>query len=256
MGFECILLEVENKVAVIKINRPKNLNALNKKTISELSECLESLEQNDEVRVIILTGEGEKAFVAGADIKEFVHFNSHEGAELSSKGHETLFNKIEQLKKPVIAAINGYALGGGLELALSCHFRIAAENAQLGLPELKLGLIPGYGGTQRLTQLVGKGLALEMMLSSKMIDAEQALKQGLVNHVFSLESLITECTSIAKAIARNSPNAIEKLLTAVQFGTDNKQGLQKEITLFGECFGTDDFKEGTSAFLEKRKPNF
>lgn len=256
MKYNNLLLNLENKTAVITINRPQFLNALNKATIQELSDCLNSLEVDDETRVIVITGAENKSFVAGADIKEFVNFNRQEGEQLSKTGHEILFTKIENLSKPVIAAINGFALGGGLELAMSCHVRIASENAKLGLPELGLGLIPGYGGTQRLTQLVGKGRALELMLTSAMIDAVTAKQFGLVNHVYPQNELLSEAFKLAQSIIKNSPNAVSNCIKAVNSGTDINTGLSKEIELFGACFGTEDFKEGTAAFLEKRKPNF
>lgn len=256
MSYQNLSHVIEGKIAVVTINRPQFLNALNKLTIQELSDCIGELELDDEVRVIIITGAGEKSFVAGADIKEFMNFDQQGGEELSRVGQELLFNKIEKLSKPVIAAINGFALGGGLELALACHIRIASENAKLGLPELSLGLIPGYGGTQRLTQIVGKGIALELMLSSSMIDAKAAKQLSLVNHVFNQQELLIETKKIAQSFIKNSPNAISNLLKAVSFGTDQSAGLSREVELFGECFGTNDFKEGTTAFLEKRKPNF
>jgi enoyl-CoA hydratase len=256
MLFENIVLTFKDKVALIKIDRPNFLNALNKKTILELSTCFSELEKDAEVRAIIITGEGEKAFVAGADIKEFIAFSKEQGKQLSQQGQDLLFNKVNALSKPVIAAINGFALGGGLELALSCHIRLASENAKLGLPELSLGLIPGYGGTQRLMQIIGKGRALELMLSSKMIDAEQAEKVGLVNHVYPQEVLLEQSYNLANQIAANSTFAIEKALASVQIGSDVTVGLETEVQLFGDCFGTRDFIEGTTAFLEKRKPNF
>jgi enoyl-CoA hydratase len=256
MSFENIAVVIENKVGLITIDRPKFLNALNSQTINELSLCLDELEANDTVRVIVITGQGEKAFVAGADIKEFINFNKEQGKELSRKGQELLFNKVSGLSKPVIAAVNGFALGGGLELALSCHLRMASENAKLGLPELSLGLIPGYGGTQRLMQMIGKGKALELILSSNIISAAEGEKHGLINHVFPSENLLVETLKLANKIAGNSLIAISKSLKAVEVGSDVSKGLDTEIELFGDCFGTDDFKEGTTAFLEKRKPNF
>lgn len=256
MNAENIKVTLKDKVALLTISRPKFLNALNKQTIQELSDILQSLASDDQVRVLIITGEGEKSFVAGADIKEFIHFNQTQGKQLSKQGQELLFNRIEQYSKPIIAAINGFALGGGLELALSCHIRFASENAKLSLPELSLGLIPGYGGTQRLMQIIGKGRALEMMLSSAMISAEKACDYGLVNRVVLPENLLEECYNLARKISQNSPFAIAKLLEVVQAGSDVSSGLSAEISAFGECFGTNDFKEGTAAFMEKRKPNF
>ncbi len=256
MDTEILRVERIEKVGVLTINRPNNLNALNREVITALSNALSELENDANIRAIVLTGSGSKSFVAGADIKEFVNFNAEQGAELSKTGHEILFNKISNLSKPVVAAVNGYALGGGLELALSCHIRYASTNALLGLPELGLGLIPGYGGTQRLVQMVGKGKALEMMLSSSNVTAEEGKQLGLLNKVVEPDELLDACLGIANKIAKNSPLAVQKLLEAVRIGTDQSAGLEKEISLFGECFGTKDFKEGTSAFLEKRKPNF
>ena len=255
MPFENILLDQQNSIAVITINRPSKLNALNKKTIEELHEAIKSLDHDDDVRVIIITGSEEKAFVAGADIAEFSNFSVDEGKNLASEGQELLFNYIENLSKPVIAAMNGFALGGGLELAMACHLRVASDNARMGLPEVSLGLIPGYGGTQRLPQLVGKGHALEMILTGGMIGTEQALAWGLINHMVAQEQLIPFCKKIAQKIINNSPVAIAAAIKAVNSGF-KKEGFLQEINAFGECFGTDDFKEGTSAFLEKRKAGF
>jgi len=255
MPFENILLDQQNSIAVITINRPSKLNALNKKTIEELHEAIKSLDHDDDVRVIIITGSEEKAFVAGADIAEFSNFSVDEGKNLASEGQELLFNYIENLSKPVIAAMNGFALGGGLELAMACHLRVASDNARMGLPEVSLGLIPGYGGTQRLPQLVGKGHALEMILTGGMIGTEQALAWGLINHMVAQEQLIPFCKKIAQKIINNSPTAVASAIKAINFGFNNS-GFDHEIKAFGECFGTDDFKEGTSAFLEKRKAEF
>ncbi|WP_027375991.1 enoyl-CoA hydratase/isomerase family protein [Kaistella palustris] len=255
MNYQNIIIERENRTAVISINRPASLNALNGETIRELSEAFERLNNDGEIRVIILTGSGEKSFVAGADIKEFSDFGTAAAEELSRNGQEILFNKIENLGKPVIAAVNGFALGGGLELAMACHIRYASENAKLGLPEVTLGLIPGYGGTQRLPQLVGKGLANEMIFSAKMISATRAQEIGLVNEVFSLEDLLPKTKELATAISRNSPMGIAKAIEAVnQAGTPG--GFETEMRSFGELFEMADKKEGVSAFLEKRKPNF
>ena len=248
------LLQKEN-IALLTINRPQQLNALNKQTIQELSDALENLKNNNLIKAIIITGSGEKAFVAGADIKEFIDFTPKEGMDLAANGQDLLFNKIAQFNKPVIAAINGYALGGGLELALACHIRLASNNSKMGLPELTLGLIPGYGGTQRLSQLVGKGKAYEIILTSKMIDASEALEIGLVNKVCSLENLIIEAYDIASKISKNSPLAVASAIKAIE-SSYTQDGLKNEIKLFGNCFGSKDFKEGTLAFIEKRKPNF
>lgn len=255
MTFENILLEKENKISVITINRPQSLNALNAQTIKELSTALDTLNDDKETRVIIITGSCEKSFVAGADIKEFSDFNTEKAEELARNGQNILFNKIENLSKPVIAAVNGFALGGGLELAMSCHIRYASENAKLGLPEVTLGLIPGYGGTQRLPKLVGKGLANELIFSAKMISAERAKEIGLVNDVFTLEELLPKSKELATQISRNSPLGIEKAIKAVNL-SDTDKGFDAEIKSFGELFELEDKKEGVAAFLEKRKPNF
>ena len=255
MNFENIILENEGKTALITINRPESLNALNHKTIQELSNAFENLNNDSSVRVIILTGSGEKSFVAGADIKEFADFGTNEAENLARNGQQTLFNKIENLGKPVIAAVNGFALGGGLELAMACHIRYASQNAKLGLPEVTLGLIPGYGGTQRLPQLVGKGIANELIFSAKMISAERAKEIGLVNEVFSSEELLPKTEELASLIARNSPMGISKAIAAVNLA-GTKEGFETEIKSFGELFEMEDKKEGVAAFLEKRKPAF
>jgi enoyl-CoA hydratase len=257
MDFQNLNFSVAESIALVTINRPEKLNALNGATISELSLLMSKLEKDNDVRAIILTGSGEKAFVAGADILEFSKFSSEEGKKLSKSGHDKLFNLIEKLSKPVIAAINGFALGGGLELAMSCHIRVACESAKLGLPEVTLGLIPGYGGTQRLPQLVGKGKAMEMILSAQMITAQEALQWGLVNNIVAQSDLIDECKKIASKIAKNSPWAIGAAIKSINAGYLNFQnGFDAEINEFGNCFTTNDFVEGTTAFIEKRKPNF
>ena len=257
MKFDNILVVKNNKIAQVTINRPNKLNALNSATIHELSDAFEDLEDDEDVNVIVLTGSGDKAFVAGADISEFAHFSVDEGGGLARKGQEMLFNLIENLSTPVIAAINGFALGGGLELAMACHFRIASDNAKMGLPEVSLGVIPGYGGTQRLPQLVGKGKAMEMIMTATMIPADEALSCGLVNHVTTQEELLPLAEKIAGKIMRNSSVAISAAIRAVNANfEDGVNGFDVEIEEFGECFGTNDFKEGTTAFLEKRKPNF
>ncbi len=244
-------------LAVVAINRPAKLNALNEETIHALHGTLKSLEKDDSVRVIVLTGMGEKAFVAGADIAEFMNFSMDEGKELARKGQEMVFDFIENFPKPVIAAINGFALGGGLELAMACHFRYASENAKMGLPEVSLGLIPGYGGTQRLPQLIGKGLAMELIMSGNMMTAGAALSCGLVNKVVTQENLLPSILTVASKIASNSSSAITAAIKAVNAGFDfEKNGYDTEIKSFGACFGTGDFVEGTSAFLNKRKPKF
>ena len=255
MEFKNLVLVKEEKIFIITINRPESLNALNAETISELSSALDYVENDNDCRVIIITGSGEKSFVAGADIKEFSDFGQEKAEELARNGQNSLFNKIENLKKPVIAAVNGFALGGGLELAMSCHIRYASENAKLGLPEVTLGLIPGYGGTQRLPKLVGKGIANEMIFSAKMIPASKAKEIGLVNEVFALEELLPKTKELATLISRNSPQGISKAIAAVN-ASDKEHGFELEIKSFGELFDMEDKKEGVSAFLEKRKPNF
>ena len=257
MNYENILVSQETKSATITINRPTKLNALNKVTIIELQHAFTSLEKNKEIRVIILTGSGEKAFVAGADISEFAHFSESEGADLALQGQTGLFDLIENLSTPVIAAVNGFALGGGLELAMSCHFRVASENAKMGLPEVTLGVIPGYGGTQRLPQLVGKGKAMEMILTAGMLNAEEAKTYGLVNYVLPQETLLDFCKEMGQKISKNSPVAIGYAIKAINANfKEGVNGYKTEIEAFGKCFGTADFKEGTTAFLEKRKPDF
>ena len=222
-----------------------------------MSTAFEALEEEEDIKVVLLTGSGEKAFVAGADISEFANFSVNEGGFLAKKGQEMLFDLIENLSKPVLAAINGFALGGGLELAMACHFRIASENAKMGLPEVSLGVIPGYGGTQRLPQLVGKGKAMELIMTAGMISAEDAKDCGLVNHVVSLEELIPFAEKLASKMMRNSSVAISAAIRAVNANfEDGVNGYEIEIAEFGDCFGTEDFKEGTTAFLEKRKANF
>jgi len=257
MSYNNILSEINDGITTITINRPKKLNALNIETINELHEAFGDADDDHDVKVIIITGTGEKAFVAGADISEFAGFSVAEGSDLAAKGQAKLFDFVANLSTPVIAAVNGFALGGGLELAMAAHFRIASDNAKMGLPEVSLGVIPGYGGTQRLPQLVGKGRAMEMIMTAGMIDASQALQYGLVNHVTTPEELIEFTTKIANKIMRNSSVAIAGAIAAINAGFEaGENGFEAEITEFGKCFGTADFKEGTSAFLEKRKANF
>lgn len=257
MNFENLIVTTENHLGIITINRPEKLNALNKNTIQELHDAVKELDNNQQIRTIIITGSGEKAFVAGADIAEFAHFSSEEGAQLAHQGQELLFDYVEKLKTPVIAAVNGFALGGGLELAMACHFRIASSNAKMGLPEVSLGVIPGYGGTQRLPQLIGKGRAMELIMTASMIDAETAKNYGLVNYVVAQEELLDFAKNIAQKIAKNSPVAISKAIKAVNAGfKHDTDGFDTEIRSFGKCFSSEDFKEGTIAFLEKRKPDF
>ncbi|MBA6156827.1 enoyl-CoA hydratase/isomerase family protein [Tenacibaculum sp. S7007] len=257
MNFENILVDIANGLAKITINRPKKLNALNSATIAELSSAFKTLEDDRNVKVIIITGSGEKAFVAGADISEFANFSVEEGGKLARLGQESLFDLVENLSTPVIAAVNGFALGGGLELAMASHFRIASDNAKMGLPEVSLGVIPGYGGTQRLPQLVGKGKAMELIMTAGMISADEAKDCGLVNHVVAQEELMPLAEKLASKIMRNSSVAISAAIRAVNDNfKDGVNGYETEITEFGDSFGTEDFKEGTTAFLEKRKPEF
>ncbi len=257
MNYNNIISEENNGITTITINRPKKLNALNRETIEELHEAFDDANKDKNTKVIIVIGSGEKAFVAGADISEFADYDVSEGTRLAAKGQELLFNFVENLSTPVIAAVNGFALGGGLELAMSCHFRVASDNAKLGLPEVSLGVIPGYGGTQRLPQLVGKGRAMEMIMTAGMIDANQALAYGLVNHVTTQEELLPLCEKIATKISRNSTVAISAAIRAINANfKDGVNGFNVEVQEFGKCFGTEDFEEGTTAFLEKRKADF
>lgn len=257
MNFQNILTSLVKQTAIITINRPKQLNALNKTTIEEISNALSNFRDNNEVRVVIITGAGDKAFVAGADIKEFADFNIDKGKDLAKTGQNILFDYIENFPKPVIAAINGFALGGGLELAMACHFRLASENAKMGLPEVGLGVIPGYGGTQRLPQLIGKGKAFELITTAKMINAQEALQYHLVNYVEESKELLNKCLKLASSIINNSPSAITAAIKAINSGFNNQlNGYESEIEEFGNCFGSEEFIEGTNAFIEKRKPNF
>ncbi|WP_460220522.1 enoyl-CoA hydratase/isomerase family protein [Psychroserpens sp. MEBiC05023] len=257
MSYQNILSNTNQGITTITVNRPSKLNALNKATIQELHDAIEDANESKDTKVIIITGSGEKAFVAGADISEFADFDVKKGEKLAEKGQKLLFDFIENLSTPVIAAVNGFALGGGLELAMACHFRIASVNAKMGLPEVSLGVIPGYGGTQRLPQLVGKGRAMEMVMTAGMIDAQKALEYGLVNHVTEEGELITLAEKIASKIMRNSSVAIKAAIKSINANfKDGVNGYKMEAKQFGKCFGTEDFKEGTTAFLEKRKADF
>ena len=257
MDYKNILFESKNAIAYITVNRPKQLNALNTETIAELSSVITIAEKDKTIRCIIITGAEDKAFVAGADIKEFANYSQSEGENLARKGQEILFDLLENCGTPSIAAINGFALGGGLELAMACHIRIASENAKMGLPEVSLGVIPGYGGTQRLANLVGKGKAIEMITTAGMLSADEAKQWGLVNHICSQKELIPMAEKIATKISRNSRMAIAKVIKAVNANfIDGINGFEVEKEEFGNCFGTAEFKEGIRAFLEKRKPNF
>ena len=257
MNYNTILSDFSDGITTITINRPTKLNALNSTTIFELHTAFKLADEDTETKVIIITGSGEKAFVAGADISEFSNYDSEEGAALSKEGQDLLFDFIENLSTPVIAAVNGFALGGGLELAMSAHFRLASTNARMGLPEVSLGLIPGYGGTQRLAQLIGKGRAMELTMTANMIDATTALTYGLVNHVVPQEELLPKCYALADKIKSNSSLAISAAIKAINANyKDGVNGYDVEISEFGKCFDTEDFEEGTTAFLEKRKSKF
>lgn len=251
-----VLREDHSGTCLLTINRPDKLNALNRETIHALNEAITQALSDQEIRVILLTGQGEKAFVAGADIAEFAHFDPAQGKALAADGQRLLFDLVASASKPIIAVVNGYALGGGLELAMAAHMRVASSSAKMGLPETSLGLIPGYGGTQRLAQLIGKGRALEMICTAGMIDAQRAYEIGLVNHVYPPDELIQGAHKLADSIKKTAPTAIAQAIHAVNAGLDQTTGLNAEIEAFGACFGTEDFKEGTQAFLEKRKAQF
>ena len=252
-----IITEREQQVGWIIINRPEQLNALNRTTIAELNEALTAYRNDSSIGVVCITGSGEKSFVAGADIKEFADYSVSEGGELALSGQNQLFNFIEQMNKPVIAAVNGFALGGGLELAMACHIRIASSNARMGLPEVSLGVIPGYGGTQRLPLLIGRGRANQLIFTGEMIGAEQAKDWGLVNAVVDPSDLKASVISLASKILKNSPNALEKAIQSVNAGFNSQlNGYEVEIESFASCFGTNEFIMGTQAFLRKEKANF
>ena len=254
MNYSTLVTSLENNILTITIHRPEKMNALNNAVMMDLDNVMNEVKSDSNIRSVLITGAGDKAFVAGADISEFIGLDHEEGMTLAKKGQD-IFLKIENSLKPVVAAVNGFALGGGCELAMACHFRIASENARFGQPEINLGLIPGYGGTQRLTKLIGKGKAIELLLTGEMIDANSALKYGLVNQVVPLNELIDTCKNILGKINSKASMAISKCLVATNAAGTSK-GYDTEIFGFGECFGTEDMKEGTRAFLEKRKPNF
>ncbi|MGZ5222468.1 MAG: enoyl-CoA hydratase/isomerase family protein [Chitinophagaceae bacterium] len=255
--YSCLLVQLENDTCTITVNRPDKLNALNKTVIEELGAAIDEVINNTGIRSAVITGSGAKAFVAGADISEFASLNASGGKALAQKGQDLVFTKIENSPKPIIAAVNGFALGGGCELAMSCHFRIASENAKFGQPEVNLGLIPGYGGTQRLVQLIGKGRAMELLMTGNMIDANTALQYGLVNHVVPQDELLTKAKKILELINSKAPLAVAGCIKSANAVFDvNKNGYTVEINSFGELFDTADAKEGASAFLEKRKANF
>ncbi|MGB7750883.1 MAG: enoyl-CoA hydratase-related protein [Candidatus Acidiferrales bacterium] len=257
MAYDNLLFEVGEQIARITFNRPNVLNALNRKTMDELGDCLKKVRADDAIRVLILTGAGEKAFIAGADINELSQQTPVNGREFTLYGQE-IIHRLETLGKPAIAAINGFALGGGCELALACTLRVASRNAKLGQPEVKLGIIPGYGGSQRLPRLCGKGVAHELILTGEMITADEALRVGLVNRVVEPGELLATAEAIAKKIIANAPVAVKYALEAVERGMEmpQEEGLYLEATLFGLCCATQDMREGTRAFLEKRSPKF
>jgi len=256
MAYQNLISELRENILYVTINREKALNALNKDTLTELADVIAFADKTDEVRGVILTGAGEKAFVAGADIKEFSGYSAKQGEKLARNGHENIFNAIENSPKLFIAAINGFALGGGLELAMACHIRIASENAKLGLPEVTLGLIPGYGGTQRLTQLVGKGKAIEMITTANMVTAAEAEKMGLVNYAVPQINLISKAEEILNVVKLRAPLAVASAIKSIIASLNEENGYETEIKEFAKCFETTDFKEGVSAFLEKRKAVF
>jgi len=256
MSFDNILFQDVNGIAIITINRPDKLNALNYNTIQEIGKALEEVSLHSHYKGVIITGSGEKAFIAGADISEFAQYNSSEAEKLSRDGNK-VFNRLEAFHLPTIACVNGFALGGGCETAMSCHIRICSPNAKFGQPEVNLGIIPGYGGTQRLVQLIGKGKAMELLMTADMIGADEAFRLGLVNYVVPQENLIAKATEIIEKIATKGPQAVSKVITCVNaYFEDGVNGFEKEIQLFGSCAGTEEFNEGTSAFLQKRKANF
>jgi len=255
--YQTLLTDLQDGTYIITINRPDKLNALNKDVIEELGQAIDEVYKKPEIKAAIITGAGEKAFVAGADISEFTGLDKEAGTELAYKGQKNVFDKIENAPKPIIAAVNGFALGGGCELAMSCHFRLASENAKFGQPEVNLGLIPGYGGTQRFTQLAGKGKTMELMMTGDMVGAEEAKGLGLVNHVLPLADLLPKAKDILQKINSKAPLAIAKIISCVnEAAICDKNGFANEIKRFGECFGTEDMLEGTNAFLEKRKAIF
>jgi len=254
--YQALLTSLENGILVITVNRPDKLNALNKIVIEELSASLDEVYNNPEIKSAIITGSGNKSFVAGADISEFQQLDSKQGEELARRGQQMVFDKIENSPKPIVAAVNGFALGGGCELALACHFIYASENAKFGQPEVNLGLIPGYGGTQRLTQVVGRNRAMELLMSGNMITAKEAMEYGMVNKVVAQEELLAKAKEILMVIQSKASLAIAKVIEAVNNFDHTQQGFNLEIKKFGECFATNDMKEGAAAFLEKRKANF
>jgi len=257
MNYNNLIIEKQDKIAIVTINRQEKLNALNKETLNDLEKAFSELENDDEVNCIIITGSGEKAFIAGADISEFINLDAISGKDFADKGQK-VFSLIANLSKPVIAAVNGFALGGGCELAMACHIRLASENAKFGQPEVNLGIIPGYGGTQRMPRLINKGRAMEYILTADMIDAQEALRIGLVNRVYPQSELLTKAKEMAQKISSKAQQAVRMAMKAVSMSNqlNLEEGQNYEASLFAVCCGTEDFKEGASAFLEKRKPVF
>lgn len=262
MSYSTLLVDMENGICTITINRPDKLNALNKEVFNDLDKAIDEVNNNPAIKTAIITGAGPKAFVAGADISEFGGLNREQAMALAKRGQDVFF-KIENSRKPIVAAVNGFALGGGCELAMACHFRLCSENAKFGQPEVNLGLIPGYGGTQRLTQLVGKGKSMELQITAHLIDANEALQLGLVNHVTTADTLLQRTKDILTIVQSKAPIAVGKIIECVNVAvvsdsayTNGKSGYDKEIEAFGDCFVTEDMKEGTTAFLEKRKAEF
>ena len=255
--YQTILTDLQNGIFTVTINRPDKLNALNRTVIEELAEAIGTIWDNPDVKGAILTGAGPKSFVAGADISEFLELDGYGGMELAKRGQDMVFNRIEHCPKPILAAVNGFALGGGCELAMACHFRVASDNARFGQPEVNLGLVPGYGGTQRLTQLVGKGKAMELMMTGALLNAAEALQLGLVNHVTPPEELLPRTVALLQGILTKAPVAISKVIELTNLAAlGDPDGLSKEISAFGQLFDTQDAKEGARAFLEKRSPVF
>jgi enoyl-CoA hydratase len=255
--YTTLLTNTESGICTITINRPDKLNALNATVIKELGEALDEVISSPDIKAAIITGSGEKSFVAGADISEFIGLNQEEGEALSRVGNESVFNKIENASKPLVAAVNGFALGGGCELSMACHFRTASDRAKFGQPEVNLGLIPGYGGTQRLPRLIGPGKAMELLMTGDMIGADEAKALGLVNHVFSAEELLPSTIALVSKIITKAPLAIGRIIALVNDAAEgHPDGFEHEIAQFGQSFETADMKEGTAAFMEKRKPVF
>ena len=256
MAYQTLLTTLENNTLIITINRPEKLNALNSTVIYELGKVIDEVYENAGIKSAIITGSGEKSFVAGADITEFLQLDSSQGEALARNAQQSVFDKIESSPKPIVAAVNGFALGGGCELALACHFIIASDNAKFAQPEVNLGIIPGYGGTQRLVQVVGKGRAMELVMTGEMITAEDAMQYGIANKVVKQSDLLQAVKDILQLIHTKAPLAITKVIECINNFDHTQQGYDFEIKKFGECFSTQDMKEGATAFIEKRKPNF